>query len=37
MPVTAITSLPKSTVNVPTEFASIETLLDVFDAWDTEC
>lgn len=36
MPVTATTSLPKSTEKEPTESASMETLEDVFDAWDTE-
>lgn len=36
MPVTATTSLPKSTLKEPTESASMETLDEVLEAWDTE-
>lgn len=36
MPVTATTSLPKSTEKEPTESASMETLDEVLEAWDTE-
>lgn len=36
MPVTAITSLPKSTEKRPTESASMETLDEVLEVGDTE-